>query len=91
MDKIEIGNPVRIQDHTLVPIEKTFVVHQSNRKGFWCCGSKQLVALVVQTAASVQAYRLEGDEAVGASPIPISELRNIVPDIEARFETLATR
>ncbi len=77
MDKIEIGKAIRVKDQMLVPIERTSIVHDTNERGCWCHGSKQLIALVVQTASGIQAFDME------AGPITMRELKNTVPEIEA--------
>lgn len=77
MEKIEVANPIRMKGYTLVPIEKTLIAHQSDEASVWCYGSKQLVALVVQTASGIQAHSLESGQ------MTISELRNIVPEIDS--------
>ena len=76
-EKIEIGNPIRARGHVLIPIEKTSVSHDANERGCWCQCSKQLIALVVQTSAGVEAFELK------TGPISIGQLKKTLPEIEA--------
>lgn len=77
MDKIKVGTPIRLKDHLLVPIEKSSVSHDTAEAAAWCRGSKELIALVVQTSSGMQAFDMDGGQ------IAISELKKTVPGIQA--------
>ena len=74
-DRIEAGKPIRVQDHVLIPIERTTIFHHAGEPGCWCQAAKQLIALVVRTASGVQAHDME----IGT--ITMAELRERVPEI----------
>ena len=84
VETIEVGNPIRARDHVLLPIERTSMIHDSDAQRCWCHGSKQLIGLVVQTAFGTEVFEME------TGPMTISELKKILPELEARLKRHAS-
>lgn len=81
INKIDVGSPIRVQGHILVPIEKTSIVCDSDGTSCQCFCSKQPIALVVKTGSNIHAYDIEA-----GGRLAIGELKNRVPEIERYLE-----
>ena len=86
MDSIATGDPIVISGHTLLPIEKSTIVHISDEQGSWCYGSKELVALVVKTASGTQVFGMATGPVVDSGRMSLDKLRESLPDIGACLE-----
>ena len=76
IDEVNAGQPIRVGEITLVPIERIFVSCGGMEGGAMVRGSKGLVGIVVLSGKNRYAIELTGEE------IPMDRYLEQVPELE---------
>ena len=82
IDEVKAGQPVRIGEITLVPIEHTFVSCLSMAGGVVVRGSKELAGIVVVSGKNRYAIDLTGEE------MPLGHSLKQVPELARLLDRL---
>lgn len=77
--KIELGEPVIIEQVKLIPVMRFWLNEQSRGGRFFCFGTKQPVYIIAVTPSEKMVFNTDGEE------IPLDKLMIEVPDIEEKL------
>ena len=81
-DEVKAGQPIRVGEITLVPIERTFVSCVGMEGGAMVRGSKGLVGIVVVSGKNRYAIELTGEE------VPMDRYLKQVPELALLLDRL---
>ena len=82
IDEVKAGQPIRVREITLVPIERTFVSCGGMEGGVVVRGSKGLVGIVVVSGKNRYAIDLTGEE------VPMDCYLKQVPELARLLDSL---
>ena len=80
--QIEIGNPVKVAQITLIPVVEVSLNSWSDKNRCSCFGTKQPLSLVVVSLLGKRAFRITGEE------IPLDKLLEETPSIREALEAI---
>ena len=80
--QVEIGNPVKVAQITLIPVVEVSLNSWSVKKRCSCFGTKQPISLVVVSPSGKRAFRITGEE------IPLDKLLDEKPGIIEALESI---
>ncbi len=82
IEEVKAGQPIRVGEMTLVPIERTFVSCVGMEGGAVVQGSKSLAGIVVVSGKSKYAIDLTGEE------VPLDRYLDQVPELARLLDGL---
>ena len=83
-EEVKAGQPIRVGEFTLVPMERTLVSCVGVKRGVVVRGSKSPVGIVVVSAEDTRALDLNGKE------VPLEHYLKEVPDLAPLLKRLQT-